>query len=48
MDDRVLCKHCGRKFNEIAAERHIPHCAAKTKDMRARGKIMKGPTGMRR
>ena len=26
VDDRVLCKYCGRKFNEIAAERHIPHC----------------------
>ena len=26
VDDRVLCKYCGRKFNEVAAERHIPHC----------------------
>ena len=26
VDDRVLCEYCGRKFNEVAAERHIPHC----------------------
>lgn len=26
-DDRVPCPHCGRKFAENAAERHIPHCA---------------------
>jgi len=25
-DDRVPCPHCGRKFNETVAERHIPHC----------------------
>ena len=24
LDDRVPCPHCGRKFNEKAAERHIP------------------------
>lgn len=23
----VLCQHCGRKFNAITAERHIPKCA---------------------
>lgn len=28
-DDRVQCKFCGRKFNEQAAERHIPHCKNK-------------------
>jgi hypothetical protein len=27
-DDRVPCPHCGRKFNEIAAERHIPKCSS--------------------
>jgi endogenous inhibitor of DNA gyrase (YacG/DUF329 family) len=33
MDDRVACKHCGRKFNEKAAERHIPYCATKQKNI---------------
>eukprot|EP00802_Teleaulax_amphioxeia_P010870 Tamp_10900.p4 GENE.Tamp_10900~~Tamp_10900.p4 ORF type:complete len:155 (+),score=25.05 Tamp_10900:1349-1813(+) len=28
VDDRVLCQHCGRKFNAMAAERHIPKCAS--------------------
>jgi DNA-directed RNA polymerase subunit RPC12/RpoP len=26
-DDRVLCPHCGRKFADMAAQRHIPKCA---------------------
>lgn len=25
--DYVQCPHCGRRFNETAAERHIPKCA---------------------
>lgn len=25
--DYVQCPHCGRRFNESAAERHIPKCA---------------------
>jgi hypothetical protein len=25
-DDRVPCPHCGRKFGQQQAERHIPHC----------------------
>lgn len=25
-DDRVQCPHCGRKFAELACERHMPHC----------------------
>ena len=29
LDDRKLCPHCRRKFNTMAAERHIPVCAAK-------------------
>ncbi len=31
-DDLVPCPHCGRRFNEHAAERHIPKC----KDMKAK------------
>jgi len=27
-DDRILCPHCGRKFNDKAAERHIPKCSS--------------------
>merc|ERR1712154_377891 len=30
-DDRVECPHCNRRFNEQAAERHIPKC----RDIRA-------------
>lgn len=26
--DYVQCPHCGRKFSEGAAERHIPKCAS--------------------
>ncbi len=25
-DDRVECQFCGRKFNDTAAQRHIPVC----------------------
>ncbi len=25
--DYTQCEHCGRKFNEAAANRHIPKCA---------------------
>lgn len=27
LDDRVLCPHCGRRFGDQQAERHIPLCA---------------------
>lgn len=27
LDDRIPCPHCGRKFAQQAAERHIPNCA---------------------
>jgi hypothetical protein len=33
------CDHCGRKFNDEAAARHIPICAQKAKDSR----FKKGP-----
>ena len=29
---RIQCEHCGRKFNEQAAERHIAFCAKKAKE----------------
>ena len=35
-DDYVLCKYCGRRFNEIAAERHIPFCERKFKESQMR------------
>jgi len=38
-DSLVPCDHCGRKFNEKAAERHIPFCQSKQK-MEA---LKKGP-----
>jgi len=31
-EDLVPCPHCGRSYNERAAERHIPRCA----DIRAK------------
>jgi hypothetical protein len=33
-DDRVPCPHCGRKFNAMAAERHIPKCNSQGKGPR--------------
>lgn len=33
LDDRTPCPHCSRKFNQQAAERHIPHCAKKNSRM---------------
>jgi hypothetical protein len=32
LDDRVECKWCNRKFNENAANRHIPLCEKKYKE----------------
>lgn len=25
-DDRTPCPYCGRKFADVAAQRHIPYC----------------------
>ena len=38
IDDRVACPFCGRKFGETQAERHIPHCKTKAKDIGRRMK----------
>lgn len=38
MDDRTECKFCGRKFNEQAAERHIPLCEKKFKENQMKNK----------
>jgi hypothetical protein len=37
-DDRVECKWCNRKFNEEAANRHIPLCEKKYKENQMKGK----------
>ena len=39
MDSRIPCKHCGRKFNEEAAKRHIPLCANKARQMNMANKL---------
>lgn len=46
-DDRVPCPYCGRKFAEVAAQRHIPHCQNKAKEsaMRAVGGPARGGRG---
>ena len=37
----VPCPHCGRTFNEKAAERHIPRC----KDIKAKPSFLKRGVG---
>ena len=32
LDDRTPCPYCGRKFNDVAAQRHIPFCKNKSKE----------------
>lgn len=45
-DDRTPCPHCGRKFNDIAAQRHIPHCQNKAKESAMRvGPVRGGGRG---
>lgn len=41
--DYVQCPHCNRKFNETAAERHIPKC----QDIRAKPTMLKKKGGRR-
>ena len=42
-DDRIECKFCGRKFNEEAGKRHIPHCEEKyKKNLMKNGGMIKG------
>jgi len=45
-DDRTECRHCGRKFNEQAAERHIPLCEKKAREMKNKGSNIKNKTGI--
>jgi hypothetical protein len=47
-DDRTECRHCGRKFNEQAAERHIPLCEKKAREMKNKGAAnnIKNKTGI--
>ncbi|XP_063921154.1 zinc finger C2HC domain-containing protein 1C-like isoform X2 [Zophobas morio] len=42
--DYVQCPHCGRKFNEAAAERHIPKCASYIFNKPKPGQPQKGKT----
>ena len=37
----ILCPHCGRRFNEKAAERHIPKC----QDIRAKPTMLRAGGG---
>lgn len=37
-DDRVECQFCGRKFASVPAQRHIPLCAKKAEDLKAKGR----------
>ena len=40
----ILCPHCGRRFNETAAERHIPKC----QDIRAKPSRRMAGAGQKR
>lgn len=34
LDDRVACPHCGRRFGQTQADRHIPFCASRSAKQR--------------
>jgi hypothetical protein len=38
--DYVMCEHCDRRFNELAAERHIPIC----KESKRKAELRSGPS----
>lgn len=39
--DLVKCPHCGRTFNDAAAERHVPLCAERQRNAAARSQNKK-------
>jgi hypothetical protein len=39
--DYVMCEHCDRRFNELAAERHIPICKESKRKAEMRGGSVK-------
>lgn len=40
--DLIPCPHCGRKFNDAAAARHIPKCATMLHNKPKPGAASKG------
>ena len=46
--DYVQCPHCGRKFSEAAADRHIPKCASIVSNKPGGGRALPNKQGRRR